>query len=63
MAMTDHEIKMVYNNEYDYLMGLLKFSMSKHPESCSLLAEIAEEYRNHVKRSANIDDLPPVPKL
>ena len=60
--MISDEIKMMYHNEYDYIMGLFEIFKLKHPESYPLVAKTLEKYREHVKRSGNIDDLPPVPQ-
>ena len=62
MDTTDLEIKMIYYSNYDYFMCLLEIAMLKHPEKYHLFAEFGEEYRANVRRVAQIDDLPPVPK-
>ena len=60
--MSDLEIKSFYNREYDYLLVQLELSKLKYPESYSAVAELGERFRDHIKRSGNIDDLPPIPK-
>ena len=60
--MSDLEIKSFYRNEYDYVLNLLEIFKRKHPESYAYVAEMGEEYRGHVSRTAQIRVLPPVPK-